>query len=197
VSTALSGEESRARVQDLRHEHDAILVGSNTAVVDDPGLTDRSGKPRRRPLVRVVLDRRLRVHEGLQVIRSANEIPTLVFTKTENLVRTESMRKYGAEVIGTEEGEDYIPSVLAELKKREIQSVLVEGGTAVAGAFCDARLVDKITFIAAPIIIGGDDAPPAIGGRGAESLAGAMHLSNLEVRALGRDVELTGYPKAA
>src|SRR5580765_2846384 len=60
VSTALSGDEARKRVQDIRHEHDAILIGANTAVADNPSLTDRSGKPRRRPLFRIVLDNRLR-----------------------------------------------------------------------------------------------------------------------------------------
>ena len=64
-----------------------------------------------------------------------------------------------------------LAGVFAELKKREIQSVLVEGGTEVAGGFCDARLIDKITFIAAPLVIGGREAPIAIGGAGADSIA--------------------------
>ena len=85
-------------------------------------------------------------------------------------------------------------AVLDELKKRELQSVLVEGGTEIAGAFCDARLVDKLTFIAAPIVIGGHDAPFAIGGNGANSLENAMRLKDLEIIKHGDDFEFTGYP---
>ena len=84
--------------------------------------------------------------------------------------------------------------VLAELKSRDIQSVLVEGGSEIAGAFCDAKLVDKVTFITAPIIIGGNKAPVAIGGRGADSIAEAMRLTDLSITVFGDDIEITGYP---
>ncbi|MBA3694813.1 MAG: dihydrofolate reductase family protein, partial [Acidobacteria bacterium] len=85
--------------------------------------------------------------------------------------------------------------VLNGLKTRQLQSVLVEGGTEVAGAFCDAKLVDKLTFIVAPIVIGGGDAPLAIGGDGANSLENAMRLKDLEIAKHGEDFEFTGYPK--
>ena len=81
VSTRLSGNESAARVQDLRHEHDAILIGGNTAFVDDPSLTDRSGKPRRRKLVRVVLDNRLRIPLDSTLVNTAKETPTIGYFK--------------------------------------------------------------------------------------------------------------------
>jgi diaminohydroxyphosphoribosylaminopyrimidine deaminase/5-amino-6-(5-phosphoribosylamino)uracil reductase len=81
------------------------------------------------------------------------------------------------------------------LKTRDLQSVLIEGGTEIAGAFCDAKLVDKLTFIFAPIIIGGNDAPFAVGGRGADSLENALRLHNAETTHHGSDFEITGYPK--
>jgi len=84
---------------------------------------------------------------------------------------------------------------LKELKTRDLQSVLVEGGTEVAGAFCDAKLIDKLTFIVAPIVIGGRDAPMAIGGDGASSMENAMRLQDLETTKHGKDLEITGYPK--
>jgi diaminohydroxyphosphoribosylaminopyrimidine deaminase/5-amino-6-(5-phosphoribosylamino)uracil reductase len=84
--------------------------------------------------------------------------------------------------------------VLNELKTRDLQSVLVEGGTEIAGAFCDARLVDKLTFIVAPIIIGGHSAPLAIGGNGADSLENAMY-SKFGIIKHGKDFEFTGYPQ--
>jgi diaminohydroxyphosphoribosylaminopyrimidine deaminase/5-amino-6-(5-phosphoribosylamino)uracil reductase len=194
VSTALSGATALKRVHDLRHEHDVILVGGNTALVDDPALSDRSGLPRRRPLVRVVLDDRLRLSSGSQLARTAGETPTVVFSSTEAESSVRKLEHAGVTVV-RHSGRD-IAGVLGWLYDDGLQSVLVEGGAAVAGAFCDARLVDKITLIAAPIIVGGEDAPAAIGGRGPESLANALHLKDLTVERLGDDIEITGYPRA-
>jgi diaminohydroxyphosphoribosylaminopyrimidine deaminase/5-amino-6-(5-phosphoribosylamino)uracil reductase len=80
------------------------------------------------------------------------------------------------------------------LAKREIQSVLVEGGTEIAGAFWDARLVDKLTFIVAPIVIGGSEAPVAIGGKGVSDICDAVRLTDISLNRLGEDIEITGYP---
>jgi len=197
VSTAISGEAGRNRVQELRHEHDAILVGGNTAAVDDPSLTDRSGKPRRRPLARVVLDNRLRLPLDSKLARTTAEAPTIVFTNSRDREKADKLRSQGVDVVETEIGGRDLAAVLEELRAREVQSVLVEGGTEVAGAFVDARLVDKITFIAAPLIIGGREAPAAIGGMGAESIADALKLTDVEVTALGSDLEITSYVTAA
>ena len=194
VSTALSGDAARKRVHELRHEHDAILVGSNTATVDNPSLTDRSGKPRRRPLARVILDNRLRLPVDSTLATTTNEAPTLVFT---NCIDPESvckLAKTGVEVVPVEGGARNLTLVLEELKRREIQSVLVEGGTGVAGAFIDSGLVDKVTLIFSPIIIGGGEAPVAIGGKGASDLSDTLRLTDLEVSRHGDDIEVTGYP---
>jgi diaminohydroxyphosphoribosylaminopyrimidine deaminase / 5-amino-6-(5-phosphoribosylamino)uracil reductase len=192
VSTTLSGRESAVRVQGLRHEHDAILVGGNTAFVDNPGLTDRSGKKRRRNLVRVILDNRLRIPFESTLVRTARETPTLVISNSTDDEKIERLSESGVSV-ARENARD-LGAVLAELRRRELQSVLVEGGTEVAGAFCDAGLVDKLTLIVAPLVIGGHDAPLAIGGRGAGSLDDAMRLKQLEIIRHGTDYEFTGYP---
>ncbi|MBX3290457.1 MAG: bifunctional diaminohydroxyphosphoribosylaminopyrimidine deaminase/5-amino-6-(5-phosphoribosylamino)uracil reductase RibD [Acidobacteria bacterium] len=194
VSTALSGDDARKRVQELRHEHDAILVGSTTALVDNPALTDRSGMPRRRPLVRVILDNNLRLPLTGKLAVTAKETPTLVMTNCLDIEKIKPLQDAGVEVVPVTEGARNLAGVLEELKKREIQSVLVEGGTAVAGAFVDAGLVDKLTFIMAPIIIGGQ-APAAIGGKGVESLADALRLKDVTVTHHGADIEVTGYPQ--
>ena len=194
VSTALSNNASRTRVQELRHEHDAILVGGNTAVVDDPSLTDRSGKARRRPLVRVILDNRLRLPADSYIARTAREVPTLIFTGESDKSLIEPLLERGVEIIHSEGGSRDLKFVLQELRERDLQSVLVEGGTEVAGSFIEARLVDKVTFIVAPLIIGGSDAPVAIGGKGAQTLADVMRLDRLSLKHLDGDVELTGYP---
>jgi diaminohydroxyphosphoribosylaminopyrimidine deaminase / 5-amino-6-(5-phosphoribosylamino)uracil reductase len=194
VSTALSGPAALARVHELRHEHDAILIGANTAFVDDPSLTDRSGRLRRRPLIRVILDNRLRLPLDAKLARTAREFPTLVFTNCIDPELAGRLTDLGVDVLPIEGGARNLQKVLAELYKREIQSVLVEGGTAVAGAFVDAGLVDKITLLLAPIIIGGWEAPVAVGGKGAIELGKALKLDDISVTHHGDDIEMTGYP---
>ena len=197
VSTLLSGKEARDRVQELRHEHDAILIGANTAVVDNPSLTDRSGRPRRRLLTRVILDNRLRLPLNSTLATTTAEAPTIVFTNCIDPGLVADLEDRGVDVVPVEGGARNLALVLDELYKREIQSVLVEGGTGVAGAFVDARLVDKVTFICSPVIIGGSDAPSAVGGSGASELSKALRLKDITVNRLGDDIELTGYPVSA
>ena len=194
VSSALSGGDAVKRVHDFRHEHDAILIGGNTAIVDNPILTDRSGKARRRPLTRVVLDNQLRLSAVSNLISSAGETPTIIFTNSHDAGKLSVLRTLGADVVVSPMGGRDLKGVLAELKNRDIQSVLVEGGSEIAGAFCDAKLVDKITLIVAPMIIGGREAPNAVGGSGADSLAEALRLNDISIKRLGDDIEITGYP---
>lgn len=197
VSTALSGDEARTRVQQFRHEHDAILVGSNTAVTDDPSLTDRSGLARRRPLARIVLDNRLRLPLDSTLATTTDEAPTIVFTNCIDPGPVRKLQDKGVKVIPIEGGARNLEAVLNELYRLEIQSVLVEGGTGVAGAFVDARLVDKVTLMCAPLIIGGGSAPMAVGGKGASTLAEALRLEDVTVTRFGSDIEITGYPSSS
>lgn len=194
VSTAISNGTALRRVHEIRNEYDAILIGATTAVVDDPSLTDRSGRPRRRPLVRVVLDNRLRLRTDSVLATTTAAAPTLVFTNCIDPERVKAIAETGVEVVPVELGARNLRAVLAELASREIQSILVEGGTEVAGAFIDAKLVDKVTFIAAPIIIGGKDAPVAIGGSGAKTLGDAVQLNDVSITPLDGNFEVTGYP---
>lgn len=194
VSTALSGTGGRSRVQELRHEYDAILVGSNTAFVDNPNLTDRSGKPRRRPLIRIVLDNQLRTPHDSTLATTAGETPTLIFSNSRDQRKIAELRAVGVDVIESPSGGRDLNGVLAELVSRDIQSVLVEGGSEIAGSFCDAKLVDKVTFIAAPLIIGGREAPNAVGGAGADTLTDSIRLTDISIARLDNDIEITGYP---
>ena len=190
----ITGEQSRARVHVLRHEYDAILIGSGTAINDNPLLTDRSGKPRRLPLTRVVLDPRLRLSPDSQLALTAGDAPVLLFTsESADASAVEALERRGIEVLRECDGRN-INNVLAQLGSRSIQSVLVEGGANVAGAFLDAGLVDKVSFFIAPLLIGGRDAPSAVAGTGAERIADAMRLSHVEFKQHGQDIEVTGYP---
>lgn len=193
----ITGEESRARVHELRHEYDAILVGAGTVRVDDPLLTDRSGRERRRPLARVILDEQLALSPDSRLARTAREAPVVVFTsESANEERAARLAACGVEVVRERGGGRDPRAVLDELFKRDLQSVLVEGGARVAGAFLDAHLVEKVSFFVAPIIIGGDEARSAVGGAGALSVAEAVRLDEVEITRRGADVEITGYPKA-
>ena len=194
MSTSLSGAAALKRVHELRHEYDAILVGGNTAVIDDPRLTDRSGRPRRRPLVRVVLDSRLRVDTRSTLVTTARAFPTLVFTSSDDTARRNVLTENGVEVV--EHNARDVNGVLAELYAREIQSVLVEGGSEVAASFRDAELIDKFTVLYAPIVIGGQDAPMAFTGTGPDTLAAVMRLVDLTVTHHDDDIEIMGYPIA-
>jgi diaminohydroxyphosphoribosylaminopyrimidine deaminase/5-amino-6-(5-phosphoribosylamino)uracil reductase len=191
----ITGAESLKRVHEIRHEHDAILIGANTAVVDNPHLTDRSISLRRRPLVRVVLDNSLRLPVASNLVLTAREIPTILFTDIEPNEKIAELKDEGVEVIQIAEGGRNLTGVLHELAKREIQSVLVEGGTETAGSFYDGKLIDKVSFFIAPMIIAGKDAPAAIGGTGAQRLSSAMRLQNVSVSRHGEDIEVMGYPE--
>lgn len=191
----VTGAESRKRVHELRHAYDAILIGAGTAQTDDPLLTDRSGGKRRRPLVRVVLDEALTVSSESRLVGSAKEAPVLIFAGNSGREsQSTDLESKGVEIVrDSANGRDFL-AILDELGRRSLQSVLVEGGASVAGKFLDVGLVNKVSFFLAPIIIGGREAPNAIGGQGAATLAQAFQLDNVEITQRGRDVEVTGYP---
>jgi len=190
----ITGELARARVHEMRHQSDAIMIGGRTARADDPLLTDRSGRKRRRPLVRVVIEQYLRLSPESQLAQTADAAPVIIFAGAEaDAEYVSSLQARGVEVVMQESALD-LDTVLGELGRRSIQTVLVEGGPSLAGLLIEAGLVSKLTFFVAPMIIGGQDAPSAIGGAGAEKIAEALQLERVEVRPHGRDVEITGYP---
>jgi diaminohydroxyphosphoribosylaminopyrimidine deaminase / 5-amino-6-(5-phosphoribosylamino)uracil reductase len=169
----VSGPESLARAHELRHQYDSIMIGAGTAALDDPMLTDRSGLPRRRALVRVVVGDRSRLSADSQLVRTAAEGAPLLVLKGE------------------------LSSILKELADRSLQSVLIEGGAGLAGQFVDAGLVNKVTFFLAPKLVGGTAAPSAIGGLGVEKMADALALERVSTVQRGKDLEITGYPRYA
>ena len=188
----ITGPESRARAHELRHEYDAILVGAGTVETDDPQLSDRSGLPRRRPIVRVVLDDEVRLSPDSQLVKTTSKAPLIVFGN-ESANHADVLRAQGVEIVNSTRGD--LPSVLRELGSRSIQSVLVEGGSTVAGQFIDAGLVNKLTFLIAPKIIGGVTAPSAIGGSGIAMMSEALELERITTIKRGNDIEVTGYPR--
>lgn len=193
----ITGEDARRRVHELRHEYDAILIGAGTMLADNPLLTDRSGKARRRPLTRIVLDESLRLSASSQLANTAREAPLIVFASVRAAATPAAaeLSRQGVEIVADEKGGRDLSAVLQELARRSLQSVLIEGGATIAGAFLDQRLVDKASFFIAPLIIGGRDAPVAVGGTGAGKITDAVNLKEVETTQHGRDFEITGYPE--
>jgi diaminohydroxyphosphoribosylaminopyrimidine deaminase / 5-amino-6-(5-phosphoribosylamino)uracil reductase len=145
-STWITSEESRAEVHRMRHASDALLTGIGTVLADDPLLTDRSGLPRRRRLLRVILDSKLRLSPRARIVKTADD-DLLVFTN-ESLrsARARSLQKAGVEIVSTKKRDGHVDlqAVLKDLGKREILSVLLEAGSALNGAALAADVVDKV-----------------------------------------------------
>jgi diaminohydroxyphosphoribosylaminopyrimidine deaminase / 5-amino-6-(5-phosphoribosylamino)uracil reductase len=181
----ITGEESRLHGHRLRHIHDAILVGVNTVIADDPELTARlDGDEVRQPL-RVVLDSQLRTRMSARAIGPNTLIAT-----------TRPGRMGAAEVLrlpATSDGRVALAPLLDELGKRGILSVLVEGGSEVHASFFANGLVDKVHAYVAPRLIGGRAAPGPLGGDGIERLADAVSLREFDATRLGSDLLITGY----
>jgi diaminohydroxyphosphoribosylaminopyrimidine deaminase/5-amino-6-(5-phosphoribosylamino)uracil reductase len=193
----VTGVDARAASQQLRHQSDVILVGINTVLADDPMLTDRTGIARHRPIVRAVLDAHLRLPVNSQLVRTINLSPLLIFAALKSdPSRRQALQARGAEVIevAANGGRLDLREVLEALGRRQLTSLVVEGGAEVAGSVIDERLADKVTFFYAPKIIGGRSAIPAVGGQGTERMKEALALDEIEIRSCGEDWEVTGYP---
>jgi diaminohydroxyphosphoribosylaminopyrimidine deaminase/5-amino-6-(5-phosphoribosylamino)uracil reductase len=194
----ITGEAARGAAQQLRHDYDAILVGVNTVLADDPLLTDRTGQPRRRPLVRIVLDSSLRFPPDARLVQTARETPLWVFTCQPDAAKRAALSACGVNVVecaAAADGRVALPDVLAALSAQQLTSVLVEGGAEVAASFVAQKLLDKVTLYLAPKLIGGRHAYPLLGGAGSADIADALRLRDLTFTRHGEDFELTGYPQ--
>ena len=192
-ATWITSPASRKEVQRMRHAADALLTGIGTVLADDPRLNDRSGLPRRRRLLRVVLDSRLRLPLRSELVRSA-ENDLLVFTgESPASKKARALIRAGVEVVRlrTRRGRIDLRDVIRELGRREILSVMVEAGAELNGAMLEAGLVDKMVLFYAPKIMGGSGVPMArIPSR---FFAKSPLLTNLKLRACGPDFVLQGY----
>jgi diaminohydroxyphosphoribosylaminopyrimidine deaminase / 5-amino-6-(5-phosphoribosylamino)uracil reductase len=161
----LTGEAARADVQQLRHASDAILTGIGTILADDPLLSDRTGLPRRRPLLRIVLDSQLRTPLDSRLVNSAADDVLLLCHETAAPDRIDSLRKRGVEVVAFpgKAGRLDLTAALATLSDRKLLSILVEAGTATNGSFLAAGLVDKLVLYYSETELGNDALPFAEG----------------------------------
>lgn len=191
----ITGERSRAQVHKLRASNDAIMIGIGTALADDPRLTARSaaGEPLPRQPLRVVLDShgRLSPHSNLL----AEQGRTLLVVAHQETGTTLDLPKSNTEIFTCPgpDGRIDLEALLFELGRREIISVLVEGGSTLLGSMFDLGLVDKVVAFLAPVVIGGDSAPSVVGGLGVERISDAMRLERATVQRFGNDIAVVGY----
>ena len=206
-TTYITGQESLNQVHELRHVSDAIMIGVGTVIADDPLLTDRSGKPRRRNLLRVILDSRLRLPMGSRVVQTCQNDVVIFCSFTEEKKRAE-LEKRGVRVIqvplaaleivsGTlspvpHDGRPDMVQVFGRLGEMEITSVLVEGGAMVNWACLQAGVVDKVWMFYAPKILGGSAAVPFLSS-GFGRITDAMQVKNIALHRYGDDFAVEGY----
>lgn len=193
----VTGPQARLRVHRIRDEYDAILAGVNTVLVDDPELTCRLPEGAGHDPVRLVLDTRARTPLKSRILQVDSSAPTIIVTTDlapeENLAR---LKAAGADVITlpNRKGRVHLPEMLLELGRREISSLLVEGGAEVSAAFVEEGLVDKVLWFIAPKIIGGKDAPGPVGGTGLARMDEALALRDTAWGQAGNDFYVEGYP---
>lgn len=189
----ITSEESRAEVQRLRHAADAVLTGIGTVLADNPLLTDRTGRPRRRKVQRVVVDSRLRLPRKSKLVKSADG-DVLVFTRqSPESLRAQALRKAGVEVVRVR-SRNHRPdlrAVIEELGRREILGLLLEAGARFNWAALEAQIVDKMFLFYSPRILGGNHLPVARGRYPA--LRAAPTLQDLTLHRFGPDFAVEGY----
>jgi diaminohydroxyphosphoribosylaminopyrimidine deaminase/5-amino-6-(5-phosphoribosylamino)uracil reductase len=186
----ITSEESRAEVHRMRHASDALLTGIGTVLADNPLLTDRSGLSRRKRLVRVVLDSKLRIPAKSRIVKTADD-DLLVFTAaTLDSPKARKLQNAGVEVVraGTWRGVIDLAVVLTELGRREILSVLLEAGPALNGAALGSGLVDKLVLFYAPKIAGKSGVPLAHAPKFDRN-----PLRDIRTQQFGPDVCIEGY----
>ena len=194
----ITSEVARAHVQELRHQNDAILVGVGTVIEDDPLLTDRSGLPRRRPLLRVILDSRLRLPPESRVVKTAKD-DLLVLCSFAEEKRKKQLLRRGVQVEQipkpTPEGHPDLVAVTRHLGEMEITSLMIEGGAMVNWAALASGIVDKLFLYYAPKILAGTGSVPFAAGTGFMRIAEAAHVKSIRLHRFGEDFAVEGYLK--
>lgn len=192
----ITSDEARAHVQQLRHQHDAILVGVGTVIADNPLLTDRTGLPRRRPLLRVIMDSHLRLPLQSRVAQTAND-DVLVFCSFAEEKKKQLLLEHGIQVEQVAaaglDGRPELAAICRRLAEREITSVMIEGGALVNWTALASGVADKVFFYYAPKILAGTGSVPFAAGPGFRRMSEAAHLKSFRLHRFGEDFAVEGY----
>jgi diaminohydroxyphosphoribosylaminopyrimidine deaminase/5-amino-6-(5-phosphoribosylamino)uracil reductase len=192
----ISCEQSRRLVHLLRAEADAVMVGIGTVEADNPRLTVRLGRKRTRDPLRIVVDSRLRIDPGCNLLKSGCAVGTMIVTGTSSAAspQADMLRSRGAEVLGCRmKGRRIdLKHLMGLLGKRGISHIVLEGGATLIGEALRAGIVDRAMLFYAPKILGGSDAVGLASGRGPTAITGCMQLKGMSVRTIGNDILVEG-----
>ncbi len=192
----ITSAEARAHVQELRHESDAIMVGVGTVLADDPLLTDRTGRKRRRPLLRVVVDSRLRMPLESRLVKTASH-DVLVLCSFAEEKKRRALEDRGVRVeqiaLGSSDGRPDFNKMALRLGELEFTSLLIEGGALVNWTALASGMADKIFLYYAPKILAGMGSVPFAAGAGFSKMSDAALVKNISLHRFGEDFALEGY----
>jgi diaminohydroxyphosphoribosylaminopyrimidine deaminase/5-amino-6-(5-phosphoribosylamino)uracil reductase len=196
----VTSQVARAHVQELRHQHDALMVGAGTILSDNPLLTDRSGRARRRPLLRVILDSRLRLPVDSRLVQSvaaARKSDVLVFFSEADTHKQTQLEELGIRLEKVPavmpDGRPDLSGILQRLGQLEITSVMIEGGATVNWTALAANVVDKVFLYYAPKILAGTGSIPFAAGPGFHHMNSAAQVRHLHLHRFGEDFAVEGY----
>lgn len=192
----ITSEPARRHVQQLRHESDAIMVGVGTIIADDPLLTDRSGLARRRPLLRVIVDSRLRLPHESRVVKT-NQSDVVVLCSFAEEKKKQQLQDLGIQVEQIRghhpDGRPDMLEVVRRLGEMDITSLLVEGGALVNWAALASGIVDKVFLYYAPKILAGMGSVPFAAGTGFRGVGDAAYVRSFRLHRFGEDFAVEGY----
>lgn len=192
----ITSETARNHVQELRHAADAIMVGVGTVIADDPLLTDRTGLPRRRSLLRVIVDSRLRLPFESRIAKTCRD-DVIVFCSFAEEKRKAELMARGIRVeqiaLGTSGGRTDLKALVKRLGEMDITSLIIEGGAMVNGAALVTGIVDKVFLYYAPKLLGGSGSVPFAAGPGFRRMSEAAVVKNFRIHRFGEDFAVEGY----
>ena len=190
----VSGVESRQLVHELRDRVEAIMVGINTVLNDDPQLTTRLSSGSGRDPLRVIIDSQLRIPTNSKMLHMDSSAGTLIVTACQNDKKQHELESLGVEILycpGTD-GRVDLMSVWRELGRRNVQRLLLEGGATLATAVFAAGLVDQVMIFIAPKFLVGRPVHSLFSGPGHDKMADAVTLTDLRYQQVGHDILITG-----
>ncbi len=193
----ITGEAARKQVQHIRYISDAVMTGANTVIADDPRLTVRlavkGGITHKQPL-RIVIDGHGRTPPSARLFKEPGKTLLVIGNNVPDSVK-QNLSAAGAEILEmpARDGLVDMRQLMPLLGQKEITSILVEAGGILLGSLFDAGLVDKVVAFMAPIIIGGEEARPAVAGRGIDKLTDCSKLKDVKLEHVGEDIMVSGY----
>jgi diaminohydroxyphosphoribosylaminopyrimidine deaminase/5-amino-6-(5-phosphoribosylamino)uracil reductase len=194
----LTSNEARTHVHVLRHQNDAIMVGVGTVIADNPLLTDRSGRSRRRPLLRVIVDSRLRLPMDSRVVKTVKD-DVLILCSFAEEKRKQQLLDAGIRVeqipVMTADGRPDMAGISHYLGSLQITNLLIEGGAMINWAALASGIVDKVFLYYAPKILAGMGSVPFAAGYGFQHMSDAAYVKSMKLHRFGEDFAVEGYLK--